>query len=82
MKKGTVISIFALLISIVGLLVALIAYFKRRNCVLCDDLEDDMVEFYDDDDECCEDGCEGSCCHSDAAAADIPAEEAAEKPEV
>ncbi|MEG2120241.1 MAG: hypothetical protein RRY53_07770, partial [Pseudoflavonifractor sp.] len=51
MKKGTILSLFALLISIVGLLIALIAYFKRRNCVLCDDLEDDLVEFYDEDEE-------------------------------
>ena len=34
MRKGTVISIIALLISIIGLLVALIAYFKRRSCAL------------------------------------------------
>ena len=40
MRKGTVISMIALLVSIVGLLVALIAYFKRRNCALCDDLDD------------------------------------------
>ena len=39
MRKGTVISIIALLISIIGLLVALIAYFKRRSCALCDDLD-------------------------------------------
>ena len=41
MRKGTVISIIALLVSIVGLLVALIAYFKRRSCALCDDLDAD-----------------------------------------
>ncbi len=57
MRKGTIISIIALLVSIVGLLVALIAYFKRRNCVLCDDLDDDLVEYYDEDDgcDCCAD---------------------------
>ena len=46
MRKGTVISIIALLVSIVGLLVALIAYFKRRSCALCDDLDDDLLEYY------------------------------------
>ena len=40
MRKSTVISLIALLVSIVGLLIALIAYFKRRSCALCDDLED------------------------------------------
>ncbi|MEG0752371.1 MAG: hypothetical protein RR461_00930 [Angelakisella sp.] len=68
MKKGTVISIFALLISIVGLMIALIAYFKRRNCVLCDDLEDDMVEFYEDDD-CTDDCC---CCCEETEETDVP----------
>ena len=46
MRKGTIISIIALLVSIVGLLVALIAYFKRRSCALCDDLDDDLMEYY------------------------------------
>ncbi len=63
MKKGTVISLIALLVSIVGLLVALIAYFKRRSCVLCDDLDDDLVEFYDEDDCDCE-ACDCDCCGS------------------
>ena len=40
MRKSTVISLIALLVSFVGLLIALIAYFKRRSCALCDDLED------------------------------------------
>lgn len=80
MKKGTIISIFALLISIVGLMIALIAYFKRRNCVLCDDLEDDMVEFYDEDDsECCSDGC---CCCEEATDIDENAAPDEETPEV
>ncbi len=53
MRKGTIISIIALLISIVGLLVALIAYFKRRSCALCDDLDDDfMEEYYGEDEDC------------------------------
>ncbi len=56
MRKSTIISIIALLVSIVGLLVALIAYFKRRSCALCDDLDDDLVEYYGEDDD--EDGCD------------------------
>ena len=50
MRKGTV-------ISIIGLLVALIAYFKRRSCALCDDLDDELLEEYYCDDEDC-----GECC--------------------
>ena len=45
MRKGTILSVIALLVSIVGLLVALIAYFKRRSCALCDDLDDDLMEY-------------------------------------
>ena len=75
MRKGTVISMIALLVSIVGLLVALIAYFKRRNCVLCDDLDDELVEYYGEDDEdCC---CEGCCCEDEDI---LPEEEAEESP--
>ena len=51
MRKSTVISLIALLVSFVGLLIALIAYFKRRSCALCDDLDEDLVEYYDEDDE-------------------------------
>lgn len=54
MRKSTVISLIALLVSMIGLLVALIAYFKRRTCALCDDLDDELTEYCDDDD--C-DGC-------------------------
>ena len=53
MRKSTVISLIALLVSIVGLLIALIAYFKRRSCALCDDLDDALMEYYDEDDEDC-----------------------------
>lgn len=73
MRKGTVISIIALLVSIVGLLVALIAYFKRRNCALCDDLEDELMEYYGEDDEDCCDGC------ADCGDEDAPQEEEAEE---
>ncbi|MEG1875471.1 MAG: hypothetical protein RR022_08320 [Angelakisella sp.] len=64
MKKSTLIAVIALLVSIAGLMIALIAYFKKRSCSLCDDLEDDMVELYDDEDD---DTC-GDCCNCDAAA--------------
>ena len=83
MKKGTIISIIALLVSIVGLLIALIAYFKRRNCVLCDDLDDDLVEYYDEDEDCgCCDcrGAEGEDAAPEAEAA--PAEEAKSDDEI
>lgn len=72
MKSSTLISMIALLISIVGLMVALVAYFKRRSCVLCDDLEDDMVEFYEDDD-CCGGDCD---CHGCGCPEEVPASEA------
>ena len=64
MRKGTIISIIALLVSIVGLLVALIAYFKRRSCALCDDLDDDLMEYYGEE---------------EAPQEEAPAEESAEE---
>ena len=70
MRKGTVISIITLLISIIGLLVALIAYFKRRSCALCDDLDDELLEEYYCDDEDCGEYC--GCLDDEAE----PAEEA------
>ena len=80
MRKGTIISIIALLVSIVGLLVALIAYFKRRSCALCDDLDDDLMEYYGEDD----DGCSCDCCDDaedteEAPQEEAPAEESAEE---
>ena len=45
MKKGTIISLIALLVSVVGLLVALIAYCKKRENA---QIEDDLIEFYED----------------------------------
>lgn len=57
MKKGTFFSIVALLVSIVGITVAVAAYMKRRSCVLCDDIDEDM--FMDDDCDCCD--CDDSC---------------------
>ena len=46
MRKGTFIATVALLIAIAGAIVAFAAYFKRRSCALCDDLDD---EFGDSD---------------------------------
>lgn len=47
MGKGTFISIIALMVAVVGAIVAFAAYFKYRNCILCNDLADD--EMPDDD---------------------------------
>ncbi len=44
MGRGTFISIIALLIAIAGAIVAFAAYFKYRNFVLCDDMDDDMED--------------------------------------
>lgn len=59
MRKGSFVSVIALLVSIAGLLVALAAYFKNRSCSLCDDLESDLVEYYDNSD--CDGCCDGDC---------------------
>lgn len=40
MKKSTFISVLALLIAAAGAVVALLAYFSRKKCVLCDDFDD------------------------------------------
>ena len=39
-KKSTFISILALLIAAIGAVVAFLAYFSKRKCVLCDDFDD------------------------------------------
>ena len=44
MRKGTFIATVALLIAIAGAIVAFAAYFKRRSCALCDDLDD--MDYY------------------------------------
>lgn len=44
MKKSTFISILALLVAAAGAVVAFLAYFSKRKCVLCDDFDD-----FDDD---------------------------------
>lgn len=43
MKKGYLISIIALLVALVGVVVALAAYFKRKNGALCDEYGDDLL---------------------------------------
>ena len=40
MGKGSFIAMIALLIAIAGAIVAFAAYFKHRNCILCDDMDD------------------------------------------
>ena len=40
MKKSTFISILALLGAAVGAVVAFLAYFGKKKCVLCDDFDD------------------------------------------
>ncbi|MCI8623177.1 MAG: hypothetical protein HFG26_05880 [Provencibacterium sp.] len=52
MKKGTFISILALLVAAAGAVVAFLAYFSKKKCVLCDDFddfEDDMMAEDPDD---------------------------------
>lgn len=40
MGKGTFLATVALLVAVSGAIVAFAAYFKRRNCALCDDFDD------------------------------------------
>ena len=52
MKKSTFISILALLVAAAGAVVAFLAYFSKKKCVLCDDFddfEDDMMAEDPDD---------------------------------
>ena len=49
MKKGYVISIIALLVALVGVVVALAAYFKRKSDVFCDEYGDDLLGAEGDD---------------------------------
>lgn len=44
MKKSRFISILALLVAAVGVVIAFLAYFSKRKCVLCDDFDE-----FDDD---------------------------------
>lgn len=49
MRKGTFISIIALVVAVVGIVIALLTYFKRKRCVLCDGFDEDFIidEEYD-----------------------------------
>lgn len=49
MRKGTFISIIALIVAVVGIVIALLTYFKRKRCVLCDGFDEDFIidEEYD-----------------------------------
>ena len=75
MRKSTIISLLALGTAAVGLLVACAAYFSKKHCVVCDDMDDDF--YYDDldsdneyfeadiDDEC-DCGCDDcDCCNNE-----------------
>ncbi len=44
MGKGSFIAIVALLVAVAGAIVAFAAYFRRRGCSLCDDMDEVMDE--------------------------------------
>lgn len=44
MGKGSFIAIVALLVAVAGAIVAFAAYFRRRGCLLCDDMDEVMDE--------------------------------------
>jgi len=44
MGKGSFIAIVALLVAVAGAIVAFAAYFRRRGCSLCDDMDEAMDE--------------------------------------
>ena len=85
MRKGTFIATIALLIAIAGAIVAFAAYFKRRSCALCDDLDDELMDdmsdldYYatqvDEDDE--EDVCGCGCSAPEETVQDAAPEAAA-----
>lgn len=74
MKKSTMISLFALLVALVGVLIALAAYFSKKKESVCDDFDDELLyddledsEYYEADLEdeeyfdcgdCCDECCE------------------------
>ena len=73
MKKSTLISLAALAVAVLGVLIALAAYFKKKHDTVVDDFEDEL--YYDDleedceyyeaplDEDCCDcDCCEEQCC--------------------
>lgn len=89
MRKNTWISLIALGVATVGVLIALIAFFKRNRCTLCEDFEDEEMPDLSDDEEIsfdqdaaectlgCEDceDCEETCC----AQQEIPPEAVVEE---
>lgn len=84
MKKSTLISLAALAVAVVGVLIALAAYFNKKKETLCDDFDEDLLyddlddtEYYDahidDDDEEC---CDADCAEDDAEdPEDVPEED-------
>ena len=53
MKKGTLISVIALIAALAGIAIAVCALIRRSGCMLCDSFDDDMLsdDLYEDDDE-------------------------------
>lgn len=53
MKKGTLISIIALIAALAGIGIAVYALIRRSGCMLCDSFDDDMLsdDLYEEDDE-------------------------------
>lgn len=72
MRKSTIISLLALGTAAIGLLIACAAYFSKKRCLVCDDMDDDF--YYDDldgdeeyfeadiEDDC---DCDCDCCCDD-----------------
>lgn len=74
MRKSTIISLLALGTAAVGLLVACAAYFSKKHCVVCDDMDDDFYyddldsdnEYFEADiDDDCDCGCGCDCCNDE-----------------
>ena len=78
MKKGYLISIVALLVALVGVVVALAAYFKRKNDALCDEYGDDLLGAEPDDLDYYSTQVEPSC--EEEPSAEEPSESAATEP--
>ena len=62
MKKSSKIAVVALILSMVGIIISVLAFLKRKSCALCDDMDDDFIDYYDDEDECLCDECECENC--------------------
>ncbi len=93
MKKSTLISLAALAVAVIGVLIALAAYFKKKHDTVVDDFEDELyyddleedAEYYEADleDECCEDCacCCQECCEEECCECGCGCCEEAEKEE-